>query len=338
MTLLEWGLIFALSLAWGASFFFNGIAVKELPVLSVVAGRLTLASAVLLLALYFVGRGIRRSPRLWAAFFIMGMLNNVMPFCLIVWGQSHIASGQAAILNATTPFFTVIGAHVLTIEEKLTGGRIAGVLIGLVGVTIMMGSDVLRSLATHVTAQMACLAAALSYACAAIYGRRFRSMGVSAIEMAAGQVTVSSLLVMPVVLLIDKPWLLPLPGLATIAALVAIAVLSTALAYVLYFRILATAGPTNLLLVTFLIPVSAIALGAAGLNEALAPQHYVGMAMIACGLAAIDGRPWLMAVRAVRSPARRAVQQAPAGSGGHQDVVANSNRRWARHFTSRQRL
>lgn len=191
----------------------------------------------------------------------MGFLNNVVPFCLIVWGQSHIASGVASILNATTPLFTVVVAHMLTSDEKMTGNRLIGVVVGFVGVAIMIGGQALSSLGLGVVAQLACLAGAISYAFAGVFGRRFKNMGVTPMQTAAGQVTASSVMLIPVMLVVDQPWTLPVPSFAAVAALLGVAALSTALAYVLYFRILSTAGATNLLLVTFLIPVSAIILG-----------------------------------------------------------------------------
>jgi drug/metabolite transporter (DMT)-like permease len=231
----------------------------------------------------------------------MGFLNNVVPFSLIAWGQSHIASGVASILNATTPLFTVVIAHVLTKDEKMTVTRLLGVIVGLVGVALMIGTDVLQSLGVNILAQLAILAAAISYAFAGVFGRRFREMGISPMAAATGQVTASSVMLLPIMLAVDKPWILPVPSPATIGALVGVAILSTALAYILYFRILATAGATNLLLVTFLIPVSAILLGVLVLNEVLLPKHFIGMALIGGGLAAIDGRP-IKAVRALFAP------------------------------------
>jgi drug/metabolite transporter (DMT)-like permease len=303
MTSREWSLLLALSVLWGGSFFFNGVAVKELPTFTVVVARVALAAAILLVALRLMGAGLPRDGRVWAAFFGMGFLNNVVPFCLIVWGQSHIASGVASILNATTPLFTVVVAHMLTSDEKMTGGRLVGVLVGLVGVAVMIGGTALASLGVNVVAQLACLAGAISYAFAGVFGRRFKTMGVTPMQTAAGQVTASSVMLVPVMLLVDKPWTLAAPSTAAILALIGVAALSTALAYILYFRILATAGATNLLLVTFLIPVSAILLGVLVLGETLQLKHFVGMALIGVGLGAIDGRPW-RALKAAIRPAK----------------------------------
>jgi drug/metabolite transporter (DMT)-like permease len=290
MTAREWAMLLALSLLWGGSFFFAGIAVRELPPLTIVVLRVGLAAAMLGAALPLFGLALPREAKVWAAFFGMGLLNNVIPFCLIVWGQTHIASGLAAILNATTPLATVIVAHLLTDDEKMAGNRLAGVLIGLAGVALMIGPDALGGIGTDVLAQFAVLAAAISYAFAAVFGRRFRRIGVAPMATAAGQVVASSALLLPVALIVERPWTLPMPGAATWAAILGIAALSTALGYVLYFRILASAGATNLLLVTFLIPVSAIMLGVLVLGERLSLRHVLGMALIGAGLAAIDGR------------------------------------------------
>jgi drug/metabolite transporter (DMT)-like permease len=310
MTASEWAMLLGLSVLWGGSFFFTGIAVKELPPLTIVVLRVGLAAAMLYGTLRLLGLKMPHEAKTWAAFFGMGLLNNVIPFCLIVWGQTHIASGLAAILNATTPLATVIVAHVLTDDEKMTGNRPAGVLIGFAGVALMIGPAALAGIGTDVLAQLAVLAAAISYAFAGVFGRRFRLMGVAPMATATGQVIASSVMMLPVALIVERPWTLPMPGVATWAAILGIAALSTALGYVLYFRILGTAGATNLLLVTFLIPVSAIVLGSLVLGERLATRHLLGMALIGVGLAAIDGR----AVRLIR---RAAAVGRDRGAGDH---------------------
>ncbi len=296
MTLAEWATLLFLSLLWGGSFFFNAVAVKELPVFTVVVGRVAVAAVLMLCLLRVMGLKLPGQRRIWAAFFGIGLLNNAIPFSLIVGGQQHIASGVASILNAATPLFTVLFAHFLTADEKMTGNRLAGVLVGFVGVAVMVGLDAVQALGSHVTAQLMCLSATVSYALASIYGRRFRAMGVPALVTATGQVVAASVLLVPVMLLVDRPWTLPMPGLAALGAVAGLAVLSTALAYVLYFRLLATAGASNLALVTFLVPVSATLLGFLFLDEVLLPRHLAGMALIGLGLAAIDGRSW----RAIR--------------------------------------
>jgi drug/metabolite transporter (DMT)-like permease len=297
----EWVMLLALALVWGGSFFFNGVAVRELPSFTLVWLRVAVAAASLLLIMRVLGQRMPTERRVWVAFLGMGLLNNVVPFCLIVWGQHRIASGLAAILNATTPLFTVLVAHLLTRDEKLTTLKAAGVVVGFGGAAVMIGPAALGGAGSQVVAQLACLAAALCYAFAGIFGRRFRRMGVSPLATAAGQVSASTLLLLPIVLLADRPWTLAMPHAATWGAVVGVGLLSTALAYVLYFRILAVAGATNLLLVTFLIPLSAILLGALVLGERLLLRHFAGMALIGVGLAFIDGRVPRLLLRRLRN-------------------------------------
>lgn len=284
----QWALLGALSLLWGGSFFFAEVALRALPPLTVVLARVALGAAVLSVLLRFVGLAMPRGLGVWRTFFAMGALNNALPFSLIVWGQTEIASGLAAILNATTPLFTVLLAHLMTRDEKLSGTKLIGVGLGFFGVAVMIGPDALAGLGAAVLAQLAVLAAALSYAFAGIYGRRLR--GMPPLAAAAGQVTASSLLLAPLALAVDRPWLLPVPGAEVWAALAGLGLLSTAMAYVIYFRVLAASGATNLLLVTFLIPVNAILLGVLVLGEALTAGQLVGMLLVACSLAAVDGR------------------------------------------------
>jgi drug/metabolite transporter (DMT)-like permease len=294
----EWLALLLLSVLWGGSFFFAGVQVKALPPFTIVFLRVALAAIILNALVKALGKRMPASPSAWRAFFGMGILNNAVPFCLVVWGQSHIASGLAAILNATTPISTVIVAHLLTDDEKITGNRVLGIAIGFVGVVVLIGPDTLQGLGVNVWAQVAVLAAAVSYAFAGVYGRRFRRMGIDPILTATGQVTASAILLFPIAMSVDAPWTLAMPSLPVWEAVAGSAVLSTALGYVLYFRILATAGATNLLLVTFLIPVSAIVMGSYGLGEHLDVRHFAGLACIGAGLAAIDGR--LLPRRAAR--------------------------------------
>jgi drug/metabolite transporter (DMT)-like permease len=220
----------------------------------------------------------------------MGLLNNVIPFCLLVWAQTRIASGLAAILNATTPVWTVIVAHLLTPDEKMTGHGLAGVGLGLGGVIVLVGPDAVRGMQADLWAQIACLAASVCYAFAGIYGRRFKRMGLAPMITAAGQLVASSAWLLPLAIIFDRPSTLAAPGLPTWSAIVAIATLSTALGYVIYFHLLASAGAVNLTLVTLLVPVSAVMLGGTVLGEKLATRSFIGMGLVGLGLLAIDGR------------------------------------------------
>jgi len=283
MTWRVWFWLVSLSVLWGGSFFFAKVALSELGPLTVVFGRVALAALVLNLI-----NPLRGAT--WRSFFAMGALNNALPFALIFWGQTHIASGLASILNATTPLFTVVVAHLSTDDEKVTGAKVAALLSGIAGVAVLIGPAAFVQPNDSLWGEVACLGAALAYAFAGIYGRRFRTMGIAPLDAATGQVTASSLLILPIMLSVEQPWTGGLPTATVWAALAALALLSTALAYVLYFRILAAAWATNLLLVTFLIPVTSILLGAVFLQERLEPRHFVGMALIGLGLVMIDGR------------------------------------------------
>ena len=286
----EWAMLIALSVLWGGSFFFIGVVVKELPPLTIMMLRVGCAALTLNLVVRFMGQWLPRDPRVWLAFFGMGLFNNVIPQTLIVWGQTQIPSGLASILNATTPLFGVLVAHFFTSDEKMTGKKLAGVIIGFAGVAIMVGPAALSGLGTHIWAQVAVLLASVFYGISGVYGRRFKRLGVSPMMTATGQLTASTVMLAPVALMIDHSWTLATPSAATWLAIAGLALLSTALAYLIFFRLLASAGATNLMLVTFLIPISAVLLGSLFLGEQLEAKHFFGMGLIAMGLAAIDGR------------------------------------------------
>ena len=296
MGMREWLMLITLSLLWGGSFFFVGVAVAELPPLTIVTLRVGLAAITLWIIVLFMGLSLPKTPNVWVAFLIMGLLNNVIPFSLIVWGQTHIASGLASVLNATTPLFGVIVVGLLLVDERATAMKLGGVVVGFLGVVMMIGIPSLDSVKQGtILAQIAILGAALSYAFASVFGRRFKAMGLKPIIIAAGQVTGSTALLAPVAFYVDGPLALLGPGSPSIivwASILTLAVFSTALAYILYFKILASSGATNILLVTLLVPVSAIFLGLLFLNETLQWVNLAGMALIAIGLSAIDGRLW----------------------------------------------
>ena len=286
----EWSMLLFLSVLWGMSFYFMGVAVKEMPPLTIVLIRVVLAAAALNLLLRATGQRLPVDARVWTAFFVLGLFNNAVPFSLIVWGASHIPSSLAAILNASTPLFALVVAHVLTHDERMTPGRVAGVVIGFGGIVVMIGVDALRALGTHVLAQIAVLVGSLSYAFASAMGRRYQKLGLKPLQFASGQFVASTLLMLPVALLADRPWELAMPGAGTWGAVIGMGLLSTALAYIIYFRMLATAGAVNILLVTFLVPATSILLGAGLLGERLQTTHFLGMGLIGAGLVVIDGR------------------------------------------------
>jgi len=300
----DWAILAVLALIWGGAFLFIGVAVRHVHPLTYVWLRLTIAAAAMWLFLKVRGESIGLPRPVWGSILLLALLNNALPFSLFGWGQTHIASGLAAILNATTPIWGVLVAHFLTHDERMTPRKIAGVLLGFGGVATMIGPTLLANIGTDAVAQLACITASLSYALAAVWARRFKRMGLSPMSVTTGQLSAGALMMLPVAMIFDQPWTQPLPPLTAWGAIVALALMCTAFGYVLYFRLIDSAGATNALLVTLLVPPVAILLGGLFLGETLAPQDFVGLALIALGLAAIDGR--LLKALAGRRPLPKA--------------------------------
>jgi drug/metabolite transporter (DMT)-like permease len=252
--------------------------------------RVVLAAAFLWAFLLVRRERLALPPGAALALLVLALLNNVIPFSLFAWAQEEISGGLASILNATTPIWGVVVAHAFTRDEKAGPAKVAGVLLGFAGVAVMIGADLLGQIGKNALAQIACLASTLCYALAGVWARRFRGMGVSPIAVSTGQLSAAAIVMVPLVLVFEPPWLARAPSAEAWWALVALALFCTTFAYILYFRLLASAGATNSLLVTFLIPITAILLGALLLGERLEARHFAGMALIGAGLAAIDGR------------------------------------------------
>lgn len=286
-----WAMLILLSTLWGGSFFFVGVAVNELPPLTIVTLRVGIAALALWSFALLMGLRPPTSPKVWGTLLVVALLNNVLPFVLIVWGQTQIASGLASILNAATPIFAVIVAGLFLPDERPNMLKLCGVLIGFMGVVVMIGVPNLSG-EGKLLAELAVVGATLCYAFAGVYGRRFKAMGINPVVIAAGQVSASTLVLLPITLWVDGPLAMAHVSSHTWFAITALALISTALAYVLYFKILALAGATNVLLVTLLVPVSAVLLGTLFLHESLQWIHLLGMGLIAIGLSAIDGRLW----------------------------------------------
>ena len=299
----DWGILLTLALIWGGAFFFIGVAVKHVQPLTYVWLRLTIAASAMWLVLRWRGEGLGLPSSAWRSILLLAILNNALPFSLFGWGQTHIASGLASILNATTPIWGVVVAHMFTADERLTPRKVVGVLLGFGGVALMIGPTLLSNLGSSALAQLACVTASLSYALAAVWARRFRKQGLSPMSVTTGQLTAGALVMLPMMLFIDQPWTRAMPPLSAWGAIVALALVCTAFGYVLYFRLIDSSGATNALLVTLLVPPVAILLGALFLSETLAMQDFAGLGLIALGLAAIDGRP-------VRAVSRRRLPQA----------------------------
>lgn len=293
MTVRTWALLALLGLIWGGSFFFARVAVAHVPPFTLVVLRLSLAA--LALHLYIRGRfGMYQAlAARWREFALMGLINNAIPHAFLFLGQTEIGAGLAAILNATTPVWTVIIANMATEDEKLSSAKIAGCLLGLAGTVVLIGPSAVAGLfgtASDIPlwALVLPVLAAVSYGFAATYGKRFRNLAPPV--TAAGQLTASTLIMLPVAAFADTPWLLPMPPIEATLSILGLALVSTAYAYILFFRIMAEAGATNTSLVTLLVPPSAILLGYLFLGETLQAADVAGMALIALGLAVLDGR------------------------------------------------
>ena len=283
-----WGELLLLSLLWGGSFLSIRIALDEVGFLTSVAHRVFWAALLLWFVVILRKLQLPRDPKIWVAFFVMGLLNNVLPFGLMAWGQLHIESGLTSILNAATAIFGVILAAVFFRDERLGARRALGVFLGFVGVAIAMGFENLRNFDLRSLAQIAVIAGTISYALAAVWARAMLK-SVAPEVAAAGMLTGSTIIILPIAIMFDGA-----PSLAlatdTLLAIAYYAFLATALAYLLYYRVLAMAGSGNLMLCTLLIPPIAILLGAIGLGEELAPRAFIGFGVIALGLIVLDGR------------------------------------------------
>jgi drug/metabolite transporter (DMT)-like permease len=287
MRALDWLLLVFLSVLWGATFFFIAVASPEVPPFTLVLLRVAIAALALLPLVFLFGFRLPLTRAGWAPFVVQAIINNIIPFTLMVYGQQRIASGLAAVLNATTPLFTLLVARVLA-GEKLDASKVAGVLLGVTGVGILVGPAALGANTSSVIGMLCILGGTLSYAFSALWMRRLRH--IPPLVSSAAQLTCSSVMLLPMAALIDRFWLLPMPGAPAIFAVLALALFSTALAYIVFFRISATAGPANVMLVTLLIPVTATILGVLVLGEALTANQIAGALVIASGLIVIDGR------------------------------------------------
>jgi drug/metabolite transporter (DMT)-like permease len=283
-----WTMLLVLSVLWGGSFLYVKVALAELPPVTIVALRVVIGGAFLIVMLHLKGLALPRDPALWRAFGILALLNTLVPFVLIAWGQREISAGLAAILNAATPLWTIMLAHFLTDDERMNVRRSTGVVIGFGGVIVLVGPEALAGIGASVLAQLACVLATISYGFALIWARRFRGMDGSVV--ASGQFICAAPAAVALACLVDRPWALPMPGQATVAAILALALFSTAFGYLVYFRLMQRSGAGNASLVTMLIPPSAMLLGSQFLNERPEPVGLAGFAMIAVGLAIVDGR------------------------------------------------
>ena len=281
-------MLLLLAAVWGGSFFFGEVALREVPPLTLTLHRVIWAVPILVLIVLFKGISVPRSPRIWGAYLVMGALNNAIPFSLLFWGQTQIESGLVSILNGTTAMFAAVVAGLLLPDEPLTAKKVIGAGLGIAGVAFIMGPSVLTNFNLSNLAQLAILGATLSYAFAGVWGKTALAGQLPPMN-ALGMLIGSTVLMIPIVLVFDGRPNLAL-SLGVWGALIGMAVLSTALAYFLYFAILVRAGAANLLLVTLLIPPVAIGLGAVFLDERIGIEAWIGFVIIGLGFAVTDGR------------------------------------------------
>jgi len=281
-------MLLLLAAVWGGSFFFGEVALSEVPPLTITLHRVVWAVPILAVIVFLNGIAFPRSPSVWGAYLVMGALNNAIPFSLIFWGQTQIESGLASILNGTTAIFAAVVAGLLLVDEPLTAKKITGAAIGLAGVAYIMGPSALTNFNPSNLAQLAILGATLSYSFAGVWGKTALT-GQPLLMNALGMLVGSTVLLMPIVLVFDGPPNLELST-DVWGALLGMAALSTAMAYVLYFAILVRVGTANLLLVTLLIPPFAIGLGSVFLGEKMGTDAWIGFAIIVLGFVVTDGR------------------------------------------------
>ena len=283
----SWLLLLLLSFLWGTAFFFVGVALRELPPLTIVLIRVLLGAVFLLPMLPMAGGGMPSTVTAWKPFVVMALLINVIPFCLLAIAQTYISSGLTSVLNATTPIFSVLVAGAMG-DEPFVPRRILGIVIGLVGVAILRGVSLTTG--HDQTLGMLCgLGAAFSYGLAGWWGRRTLS-DVPPITASICQLAAASVIMAAVAGFVEQPWRLHMPSLPTVLALLGLAALGTSLAYIVFFRILSRSGGTNAMLVTLLIPLTAILLGHFVLGEAMTLREISGALVIGSALLIIDGR------------------------------------------------
>lgn len=277
-------LLLALATLWGASYSFIRIGVATIPPVTFIALRTAIAGGLLLAVLRWRGIALPRDAAAWRRFLFQAVLNSVLPFTLIAWGERSVDAGLAAILNATSPIFTFLITALVTRHEPVTGRKLFGVVAGLAGIGLIVGTQALSGLGHQLWAQLAIVAATVCYAGAAIFGKGFR--GLDPMLPAAGSLLSGSLLLIPASLAFEHPWTLAPSG-ASVAALLALSVFSTALALVIYFRLVVRLGSVGATAQAYLRVPIGVAIGVAFLGEQLTATAWLGLGCVIAGVAAM---------------------------------------------------
>ena len=297
MGAIEWTLIVLHSIMWGSAYFFGAIALRELPSLTITAFRLIPACIIVVGVCWMAGNRIPRTAEYWRRMLVLGVTNNVLPMMLILFAQHQVSGGIAAVFNAMTPLIAVVLAHFVTVDEKFTSHKGVGIAAGIIGVSVLVGADITSGASGGVVAKLALLGAAAAYAISGLFARK--TSREPPFVIAAGQMLSALIISMPLALMVDQPWTLPIPTASAWGAVLGMGVFGSAVAALLYFTVLKRAGATNTLLVTLLLPLTPILLGAAFLGERLSTREWAGAAIIGAALVILDGR-LIRKLRAVR--------------------------------------
>jgi drug/metabolite transporter (DMT)-like permease len=282
-------LLLILGTIWGSSYLFIKVAVAEVPVMTLIAGRLLLAAIILWVLLWVLGQSMQRSRSLWRAYAVMGILSGTLPYSLIAWGEQYIPSSLAALLQATMPIFTVILATFLAGDEPMTWTRVLGVIVGFVGVGVLMAPDVRQGLQANLLGQLAVVLSSASYAGAAVFARK-ALRGQPPLASTTGQMTMGALFTLPLSLLIDRPFDLS-PSLPATASWLGLTVLGTVIAYIIYYALIDRTSATFVSTVTYIIPIIGLVLGALVLGEPLTPVLAGSSVLILLGVLLVRARP-----------------------------------------------
>ena len=279
--------ILLLASLWGPSFLFIKVAVHEIPPLTMAAARVTIAALILLVVLRLRKRALPKGRHMWLKFTIAGLFGNAMPFVLLNWGELYIDSALAAILNGTTPLFTLVIAHFFTDDDRLSTRKIIGAIIGFGGLLVLVAPSLFGGVEATTLGLLAVLLAAFCYGVNIVFTRTYLR-GLPGLVAPAAQLSMASVLLIPVALLVDQPYQLAFPSLPAVSSLFALAIIGTGLAFIVYYRLLETTPASSMAMVTYLIPVFGIFLGVVVLNETLSWNAYVGCSLILIGVMVVN--------------------------------------------------
>lgn len=280
----ELALLLGLSALWGASYTFIKIGVETIPPVTFIAARTLVAGAILVAVIRLRGLNLPGDRQAWMRFLFQACLNSVIPFTLIAWAEQTTDAGLATILNSTSPIFAFLLTVLITRHEPVTGRKLFGVTAGLIGICLIVGVQALDGFGQELWAQLAIVAATICYAGAAIFGKNFK--GLDPMMPAAGSLVCGTVILIPISLIVDQPWTLA-PSANSVLALVALSVFSTALAFVIYFRLVQTLGSVGTTAQAYLRVPIGVSIGVAFLGEKLSSTAWIGLTCVVAGVIAM---------------------------------------------------